>query len=37
MEFMSMMIAFAPLFSQWVWPQTLTLVMGAPWLQGNAL
>ena len=29
MEFMSMMIAFAPLFSQRVWPQALTLVMGA--------
>jgi len=29
MEFMVMMIAFAPLFSQRVWPQALTLVMGA--------
>jgi hypothetical protein len=29
MEFISMMIVFAPLFSQRVWPQTLTLVMGA--------
>ncbi len=29
MEFMSMMIAFAPLFSQRVWPQALTLVIGA--------
>lgn len=29
MEFMSMMLAFAPLFSQRVWPQALTLVMGA--------
>jgi len=29
MEFMSMMLAFAPLFSQGVWPQALTLVMGA--------
>lgn len=29
MEFMSMMIAFAQLFSQRVWPQALTLVMGA--------
>jgi hypothetical protein len=29
MEFMSMMIAFAPLFSQRVWPRALTLVMGA--------
>ena len=29
MEFMAMMIAFAPLFSQRVWPQALTLVMGA--------
>jgi hypothetical protein len=29
MESMSMMIAFAPLFSQRVWPQALTLVMGA--------
>ncbi|WP_199312394.1 IS701 family transposase [Phormidium tenue] len=29
MEYMSMMIAFAPLFSQRVWPQALTLVMGA--------
>ena len=29
MEFMSMMIEFAPLFSQRVRPQALTLVMGA--------
>ena len=29
MEFMEMKIAFAPLFSQRVWPQALTLVMGA--------
>ncbi len=29
MELMSMMIAFAPLFSQRVWPQALTLVMRA--------
>jgi hypothetical protein len=29
MEFMEMMIAFAPLFSQRVWPQALTLVVGA--------
>lgn len=29
MKFMSMMIAFAPLFSQRVWSQALTLVMGA--------
>lgn len=29
MEFMKMMIAFAPLFSQRVWPQALTLVIGA--------
>lgn len=29
MEFMEMMIAFAPLFSQRVWPQALTLVIGA--------
>ena len=28
MEFMSMMIAFAPLFSHRVWPQALTLAMG---------
>jgi hypothetical protein len=29
MEFISMMIVFAPVFSQRVWPQALTLVMGA--------
>ena len=29
MEFMAMMIAFAPLFSQRVWHQALTLVLGA--------
>lgn len=29
MEFMAMMLAFAPLFSQRVWPQALTMVMGA--------
>ncbi len=29
MEFMAMMVAFAPLFSQRVWPQVLMLVMGA--------
>lgn len=29
MEFIEMMIAFAPLFSQRVWPQALTLVIGA--------
>ena len=35
MEFMSMMIAFAPLFSQRVWPQALTLVMGALLVPGK--
>jgi hypothetical protein len=28
MEFISMMIAFAPFFSQGPWPQALTLVTG---------
>lgn len=35
MEFMEMMIAFAPLFSQRVWPHALTPVIGVLWAPGK--